>query len=193
MPAITRERRPTRRLAQRIRRYWRHSRAHVHRVSYPKCGRAGLALLIDKSLQLHYGPNNRNPLMLHALTRPWRGTPYILRHHNGAPGFLFSEELKTYNSAHRSRKVIFMVRNPHNVRVSSCFQKTRRSLNRDMPEDFLLARHEDLHSDPVSELRRVLHFSGLGHIPNSIAEEALDSGRFDNMYSDYIDNPATRS
>lgn len=210
MGAIVRKRGPVRRAIQMTRRAWRRWRADVHLISYPKCGRTWLVLMIGRAIQQHYGLHNRNLLKLRAFVRPWRSIPYILQHHDGGPEFLLPEELPDDKSEYRGRKVIFMVRDPRDVLVSSYFQKTRRNLNydgtldeyvherrggiatitdfyniwarnRDVPKDFLLVRYEDLHAAPASELRRVLDFCGLGHISDSVVEEAVDYARFDNM------------
>ncbi len=210
MAAITRQRGLVRRFVQRVRRQWRRRRADVHLVSYPKCGRTWLVLLIGKSLQLHYGLKNRNLLKLRAFTRPWRDIPYILQHHDGGPEFLLPEELETDKSAYRGRKVVFMVRDPRDVLVSSYFQKTRRNRNYEgtmgeyvherrggietivafyniwarnceVPRDFLIIRYEDLHADTPGELRRVLDFIGLDAIADTTLQEAVDFCRFDNM------------
>ncbi len=166
--------------------------------------------MIGRAIQLHYGLHNRNLLKLRHFVRPWRDIPYILQHHDGGPEFLLPEELSDDKSEYRGRKVIFMVRDPRDVLVSSYFQKTRRNLNyegtleeyvherrggietitafyniwarnRDAPKAFLLVRYEDFHTNPAMELRRVLDFSGLGHIPDTVIEEAVEYARFDNM------------
>ncbi|ADH85793.1 sulfotransferase domain-containing protein [Desulfurivibrio alkaliphilus] len=210
MPPLVRKRGPVRRLIQRCRRRWRRWRADIHLISYPKCGRTWLALLIGKSLALHHGLNVRNPLRLRDFAKPWRRIPYILQHHDGGPEFLLPEELSTDKSAYAGRKVIFMIRDPRDVLVSSYFQKTKRNANyrgtmeeyvherrggiesivafyniwarnRYLPADFLLISYEDLHADPAGELRRVLEFIGYGEISEDIIREAVEFCRFDNM------------
>lgn len=210
MGAIVRKRGPFRRSVQKARRAWRRWRADVHLISYPKCGRTWLVLMIGRAIQQHYGLRNRNLLKLRACVRPWRNIPYILQHHDGGPEFLLPEELPRDKSEYRGRKVIFMVRDPRDVLVSSYFQKTRRNLNyegtledyvrqrrggietitefyniwannRYVPDKFLMIRYEDLHANPSAELRRVMDFSGLGHIPDPVIAEAAEYARFDNM------------
>ena len=167
-------------------------------------------MLIGKSIQLHYGLKNRNLLKLRSFTRPWRDIPYILQHHDGGPEFLLPEELPTDKSEYAGRKVIFMVRDPRDVFVSSYFQKTKRNFNfegtiddyvkerrggietilkfyniwannRHVPQDFLLIQYEKLHEDTAGEVRRVLNFIGLDQISDQTIEEAVDFCRFDNM------------
>ncbi len=210
MAAMVNKRGLVRRTIQKIRRRWRRWRADIHIVSYPKCGRTWLVLLIGKSLQLHYGLRARNLLRLRSFSRPWRDIPYILQHHDGGPEFLFPEELDTDKSAYAGRKVIFMVRDPRDVLVSSYFQKTKRNVNyegsmadyvherrggiesiirfyniwgrnRQIPADFLLLTYEDLHADTAGQLQRVLEFIGIRGVSEATITEAVDYCRFDNM------------
>ncbi|WP_018860774.1 sulfotransferase domain-containing protein [Thioalkalivibrio sp. ALJ3] len=210
MAAITRKRGPARRLVQLVRRRWRRWRADVHIVSYPKCGRTWLVVLLSKALELHYGIRLRKPLRLRGYCKPWRDIPYILQHHDGGPEFQYPEELDTDKSAYARKKVVFMARDPRDVLVSSYFQKTRRNANyegtmddyvherrggietivdfysiwarnRHVPEDFLLLTYEDLHADTAGELRRVLDFMGIHGVSDTVIAQAVEYGRFDNM------------
>ncbi len=210
MAAITRNRGTYRRLIQTIRRQWRRWRADVHIISYPKCGRTWLVVLLGRALELHYGIRLRKPLRLRSYSKPWRGIPYILQHHDGGPEFQYPEELETDKSAYAGKKVVFMVRDPRDVLVSSYFQKTKRNANyegtmeeyaherrggietiadfysiwarnRHVPADFLLLTYEDLHADTAGELRKVLEFMGIHGVSDSVIHEAVEYGRFDNM------------
>lgn len=199
-----------RKQVQRLRRAWRRKRADVHVVSYPKCGRTWLVLLIGKTLQLHFDLRVRNLLRLRAMASKRRGIPYILQHHDGGPEFRRPEELIRDKSFYRDRKVVFLVRDPRDVLVSSYFQKVRRNndyqgtlgdyvhepvggietiiaffniwaRNRDVPRDFLLVTYEDLHRDTHGELRRVIDFLGLAHVSDDTLAQAVEYSRFDNM------------
>lgn len=210
MGVILRRRGPLREAIKRLRRWWRRWRADVHLISYPKCGRTWLVLLIAEALQRHHGVRLRNPLKLRGLASRARGIPYIHAHHDGGPEFLLPEEIPTDKSAYRRRKVIFLVRDPRDVLVSSYFQKVKRNYNyegsisdyiderrggiesivtfyniwaanREVPAEFLLVTYEDLHADAARELRRVLAFIGHSGIPQELIDAAVDSCRFENM------------
>lgn len=210
MGVMIRRRGPLREGLKRFRRWWRRWRADVHLVSYPKCGRTWLVLLIAEVLQSHYGIRKRNPLRLRNFHSRRLGIPYIHQHHDGGPEFLLPEELPHDKSFYAGRKVILLVRDPRDVFVSSYFQKTKRNYNykgtlqeylrerrggiesivtfyniwadqRCLPEDFLLVTYEDLHADTVRELRRVLDFLGLDRTSEEALNNAVESCRFDRM------------
>jgi hypothetical protein len=210
MGVMLRRRDPIRELTKRCKRGWRRWRADVHLVSYPKCGRTWLVLLIAEALQRHHGVRMRNPLKLRRMTSRRRGIPYIHPHHDGGPEFLLPEELETDKSGYRGRKVIFLVRDPRDVLVSSYFQKVKRNYNfagsmddylaerrgglesiiafyniwarnRDVPDDFLMVTYEDLHEDASRELRRVLDFMGITGVGDADIAAAVDACSFENM------------
>jgi len=52
---------------------------------------------------------------------------------------------------------------------------------RDVPSGFLLVRYEDMQSDCVRELRRVVDFIGLVDVPDELLTAAVEFGRFDNL------------
>ena len=210
MGVILRSRGATKDSLDKFRRNLRKWRADIHIVSYPKCGRTWLVLLIAKTLELHYGMKVQNPLKLREYRSRRRGIPYMHAHHDGGPEFLLPEELETNKGFYASRRVIFMVRDPRDVLVSSYFQKTKRNYNfkgsmseyvkerrggietiidfyniwaqnRNIPKDFLLVRYEDMQTDTASELRRVLKFIGVEGVSPENVQQAVELCSFDNM------------
>ncbi|MEX1081491.1 MAG: sulfotransferase domain-containing protein [Halofilum sp. (in: g-proteobacteria)] len=201
---------PLREGLKRFRRWWRRWRADVHLISYPKCGRTWLVLLIAEALQSHYGIRKRNPLRLREFQSRRFGIPYIHQHHDGGPEFLLPEELERDKSHYAGRKVILLVRDPRDVFVSSYFQKLKRNYNYEgsmqeylkerrggvesivefyniwadqisVPDDFLLVTYEDLHADTAGELRRVLQFVGLPEVGDDAIVQAVESCSFNRM------------
>jgi hypothetical protein len=202
---------PLRQAMKRFKRGWRKWRADVHLVSYPKCGRTWLVLLIVEALQRHHGLKRpRNPLKPRRMASRRRGIPYIHAHHDGGPEFLLPEEIPRDKTFYHGRNVIFLVRDPRDVLVSSYFQKAKRNYNyegsmseflserrgglesiltfyniwaanADVPSDFLMVAYEDLHTDAHAELRRVLSFLGYTDIDQAVIDAAVEHCRFDNM------------
>lgn len=190
--------------------WWLRRRADTHIVSFPKCGRTWLVLMLAKTIEYHFGIQSRNPLKLRNLRRPGRGIPLILQHHDGGPEFLRPDELERDKGHYRGARVVFLVRDPRDVVVSSYYQKTKRNINysgslqdyvyepvgstdtivdfyniwarnRDVPRDFLLMTYEGLHADTHGELRRLVDFLGLDAISDDNLHQAVEFCSFDNM------------
>lgn len=197
-------------IRRRFRWWWLRRRADTHILSFPKCGRTWLVLMLAKAIEFHFGIQSRNPLKLRNLRRPGRGIPLILQHHDGGPEFLRPEELDRDKGRYRGARIVFLVRDPRDVVVSSYYQKTKRNINysgslqdyvyervgstdtiidfyniwarnRDVPRDFLLMTYEDLHVDTQGELRRLVDFLGLDVISDETLRQAVDFCSFDNM------------
>lgn len=194
----------------RLRRDWLRRNADVHIVSFPKCGRTWLVLMIAKVIERHYGVSVENPLKLRRYKQKIPELPLILQHHDGGPEFLRVDELETDKSPYAGRKVLFLVRDPRDVTISAYFQKTRRNnnysgtlreyvyhpvgsietniefyniwaRNRDVPDDFLLMTYEDMHEDTARELRRAVEFLGIDGVSDDTIMTAVEECRFDNM------------
>jgi len=205
-----RRRGPLRKVVQFVRRRWRRWRADVHIISFPKCGRTWLVLLVATVLQEHYGIRTRKPLRLRGYAWRRREIPYMLQHHDGGPEFLRPDELPVDKGFYAGKRVVFLVRDPRDVLVSTYFQKSRRNYNftgtlaeyvrhpvggietivrfyniwaanRDVPRDFLLMTYEDLHRDTAGELRRLIEFLGIAGVDPATVDRAVEFCRFDNM------------
>ncbi|WP_274522798.1 sulfotransferase domain-containing protein [Ectothiorhodospira haloalkaliphila] len=195
---------------RRFRRWWLRRTAHVQIISYPKCGRTWLVMLISQAIERHYGVHLKNPLRLRDYHRSNREIPTIYAHHDGGPEFKQPHELETDKGVYRRSRVIFLVRDPRDVLVSSFFQQTRRNINfegslssyvrasaggldtlvsfyniwarnRHVPSDFLQIRYEDMRRDPLTTLRQVMDFCGLEQISEETLAEAVEFCRFENM------------
>ncbi len=196
---------------KRLRRHWLMRNADVHIVSFPKCGRTWLVLMLSKVIELRYGVQISNPLKLRRYRDGIRGLPLILQHHDGGPEFQPVEAIPTDKSFYNGRKVVFLVRDPRDVTVSAYYQKTKRNINfegtlrdyvyepvgsiatniafyniwaenREVPNDFLLMTYEDLHTDAVGELRRLVEFIGIDAAgEDDVLKAAVEACSFENM------------
>lgn len=195
---------------RRFRRWWLQRRADIHLVSFPKCGRTWLVLMLAKVIEARYGLEIANPLKLRRYRTRIRELPLILQHHDGGPEFQKPEELAQEKLAYAGRKVIFLVRDPRDVLVSTYYQKAKRNYdftgtltdyvyqpvggihtivefyniwarNRHIPTNFLLMRYESLHEDAERELRRAVDFIGIQGVTDQMISQAVEFCRFDNM------------
>ena len=203
----------------------------VYLVSFPKCGRTWLRVMLGKVLQIHFNlEDTADILTVSGSKKKFPGFPGVLFVHDDSAHWKKPDELEKSKQYYKFRKVIFLVREPKDAAVSMYFEKNKRvsayvdgeklehpdsveriepyngSLseylyepvgsidtiisfyniwadNRNVPEEFLLVRYEDIHENPKRELRRVLDFIGMKAISDNIIAEAVNFSSFDKMHS----------
>jgi len=99
-------------------------------ISYPKCGRTWLRMLIGKAFQLHYDLRDialETLLEVEKLPKLNPKIPRVVFVHDDQPQFKTPDELNTDKRKYRKAKVIFLVRDPRDVVVSCYFEFTKRS------------------------------------------------------------------
>jgi hypothetical protein len=185
----------------------------VYIVSIPKSGRTWLRVLIGKALIETYKLDEKDLLEPLKLTVAANILPTEFIHDgtNVALG-LHWKELGHDKSAYQDKKVIFLVREPKDLLVSSYFSAANRkgiydgsisefirsdeygikklttfyktwSDNQSVPQDFLLLRYSDLHNKPEASLESVLKFMGADDVTPEIVSRAIEFGSFNNMKS----------
>lgn len=186
-------------------------------ISYPKCGRTWLRLMLGRIFQTHFGLTDANLLELDELGQLNPNIPKIWVSHDDKPQWKKPEELVTSKEEYKDKKVIFLVRDPRDVVVSNYFQKTKRreayngslseyiyeplgsfetilkfyniwAENRTVPQKFLLVRYEDIHNHSQSELGRILEFLGLSGVTEQIIRETIEYASFENMRKMEVEN-----
>lgn len=187
-------------------------RIDVWILSYPKSGRTWLRTMMGKTLCDHFELDQEKLLRTDILTEQ-AGLPVTLFSHGGSA----LRERKTWNeletdkSRYKRKKVIYLVRQPHDVVVSSYFHAKNRFKiyddsisqfirddrygirkianftkiwfdNQNIPKDFLFLHYEDIHENPLSCLQNVFNFIDENHnIPLKVLENAVEFSSFKNM------------
>ena len=99
-------------------------------VSFPKCGRTWLRLMIGRALQNHYQLDHpqilKLILSLELLAEIDPRVPKITVYHDDDPQWKTVAELETDKSRFQGMKVIFLVRDPRDVMVSNFFEVKKR-------------------------------------------------------------------
>ncbi len=126
LPAETRQR--LRALAPAdLRRWLAHARSDAYLVSYPKCGRTWLRLMLGRAVAQHYGLGESEEVLF------WRTNqrlhprlPRLTVVHEDHPMYKTPAELQTDKRRFHNKKVIFLARDPRDVIVSHYFEMTNR-------------------------------------------------------------------
>lgn len=96
-------------------------------ISYPKCGRTWLRLLLGKLLQQQFKfPEDERLLELHTITSRRPSLPAVEVSHDDYPHWKPADAVERSKLRYREKKVVFLVRDPRDVLVSYYFQYTRR-------------------------------------------------------------------
>jgi hypothetical protein len=190
--------------------WYREQRSDVFLVSFPKCGRTWLRVMLGRALQDHYGISDDLGLVeLHRLAELRPDVPCVVATHDEAL-LRRAEEFAGSTERYRGAPVILMVREPKDAFVSLFHHRQGRELHfdgslddfvdepvgafdslmafydvwadrlNDPRERTLLVRYEDLHADTRGELRKVLRFIGVP-ADEAVVDQAVDFGAFDNM------------
>jgi hypothetical protein len=179
-------------------------------VSFPKCGRTWLRMMLGTALSQHYGVTVRNLRRLTDADVDHPGLPRVLATHDDSPQAKPPHRVMRSKRAYAGTKVVLLVRDPRDVVVSLYFHVTRR---RRLPYDgdlidfvrdrvgglasllafydawaphltddnVLLVRYEDMHVDPHRELRRMLGFLGVIDVDDAVVQRAVDDASFDRL------------
>jgi len=110
-------------------RQYRESLIDVHVISYPKCGRTWLRLVLGKILQEHYHIRLENPSDLLEVRKYHKldsRVPYVRFSHDDNPHMKRTSELEHNKEAYTHTSVVFLSRDPRDVVVSNYFQESRR-------------------------------------------------------------------
>jgi hypothetical protein len=110
------------------RRWWAHRQTDVYLISYPKCGRTWLRLMLGRAWGQHYGlPESEELLFLQWREPPHPELPRLTVVHEDRPMLKAPAELETSKARFHNKRVIFLARDPRDVIVSSYFEKKKRS------------------------------------------------------------------
>jgi hypothetical protein len=200
------------RLLIALRRRWFRKEPDVYIVSFPKSGRTWLRVLLGKALvdqcQIQ---DDRLILETYKLSLIAGILPTKVTHDDAATMQAVRwQELESSKARYRSKKVLFLIRDPRDVAVSCFFQASQREqvyqgslgeflrddrygvrkivtfctiwhANRYVPREFRLLRYEDMVANPVASLAQALEFIGVRGLQEALLQRAVEFARFENM------------
>jgi hypothetical protein len=108
-------------------RWYAHQGTDFYLISYPKCGRTWLRLMIGKAVTTHFSlPENEDTLLIRWKGRPHPQIPHITVIHDDRPMLKAPAELENSKLRYRDKQIIFLARDPRDVIVSSYFEMKNR-------------------------------------------------------------------
>jgi hypothetical protein len=179
-------------------------------VSYPKCGRTWLRVMLGRALQQHFSFPRKRIMQATNAAVARDGMPRVLATHDDSPQAKTPDQVLTDKSAYKHHRVVLLVRDPRDVIVSLYFHRAHKlhdydgtlhefvrqpiggidtivrfyntwDAQRSHVRDLLVVRYEDLHTAPEAELRRLLDFLGLPDVTDEVVAEAVRFAGFSRM------------
>ena len=185
-------------------------RADALLISYPKCGRTWLTMLLSRAMASHAGIGEVDYLANDLLGGKVGDLPHIRISHDDNPHWKTPRALERSKRRYAGKRVVLLVRDPRDVVVSMYFERTRReraykgslhdfldepkgsldtilayynvwARERERPDGFCLVRYEDLKADAAGEVRRILRFAGMKEVVDAHVAEAVQFASFESM------------
>lgn len=179
-------------------------------ISFPKCGRTWLKLMLGKALASHFNIKNPDLLEVGLMSLQNDAIPHIKFSHDDNPHFKKATELTQDKNIYKNSRVIFLIRDPRDVIVSLYFQKTKRdkiydatlsdflyeevgsldslirfyniwASNRHLLSAFKIVQYEKIHANPEKQLQRILLFLEIDNVSDAVISNAVDYASFENM------------
>ena len=111
----------------RLLRWYAHQKTDVYLLSYPKCGRTWLRLMLGKAMATYFSlPDREDILFLRTNRKIHPQAPSIAVVHDDSPMLKSPSELEVSKKRYRHNKVIFLVRDPRDVVISSYYEINKR-------------------------------------------------------------------
>lgn len=186
-------------------------------ISFPKCGRTWLTMILARIFQKEYNLPEGYVTNIESISDKLLSIPKIRVFHEDNPQNKKSIELLKDKTSYKNNKIILLIRDPRDVIVSWYFHEKNRkkryngklndflfkgfgdfntiikyyniwSENMTKLKNILILRYEDLTNDSLNQIKRVLEFMNIKNISNEKILESLEFSKFDNMQKMESDN-----
>ena len=100
--------------------------AEFYLISFPKCGRTWLRMMLGRALACHFNLDETNPMALGSMAAGHPDIPSIQVIHDDNPHRKSANQLSLTKSQYQDKRVILLIRDVRDIVVSNYFQKTKR-------------------------------------------------------------------
>jgi len=123
-------------------------------ISYPKCGRTWLRMMLGKYL---LNGQEGDPIELLNLTNQLKDVPTTELSHDDYPMWKHIDKMETDKSIYQNKKVVWLARDPRDAFVSYYFQHTKREDGKRANDDFDGSMGDFL-THPIGGLPSIIKF-----------------------------------
>jgi len=164
----------------RLREFRRSQQIDAYVVSYPKCGRTWVRMMLG-----HYLLRERagDPLEVFGLTRREPGVPTVEFTHDDYPQLKPSGRLVADKSIYSGKRVVLLVRDPRDVLVSYYFQYTRRGAKERANDAQFDGTISDFIRQDIGALRSIVAFYNIW-VRNRTVPTSLHLLRYEALHHD---------
>lgn len=180
----------------------------VFLISFMKCGRTCLRFMIGQLIERKFGIDNDDKLVYTDCVKfPDYDIPVIKAYHDDNPHLKKPGDLQSSKSEFQTHKVIFLVRNSRDVAVALFYHMKYRSKqydgdiddfvieiiptivryfniwldNKDLVQELLIVKYEELHLNGIDTLRRINNFLGFEKASDAFLKSIIDVSSLDKM------------
>ncbi len=157
-----------------------HHKADVCMISFPKCGRTWLRLMMGKYIQRYYELDDASKeeiLELRPLSSYDKKVPNIRVTHDDDPQFKKPDKIEEDKIKYKNKKIIFLVRDPRDVVVSLYYQFLKR---RDLIEKMEIS---DFIKREEGSLKSIIKFYNVWWENKHVPEDFLKI-RYENLHTE---------
>ncbi|MFC3150003.1 sulfotransferase domain-containing protein [Litoribrevibacter euphylliae] len=140
--------------SKRLKEFWTFQFIQNFIISYPKCGRTWLRLLLGKYL---LNGSEGDPIEILNITNGRPELPTTEFSHDDYPMWKHIDFINKDKSIYQNKKVIFLIRDPRDVLVSYYFQYTKRK-DREIANDNFDGTMGDFLHHPIGGLPSIINF-----------------------------------
>lgn len=151
----------------------RHYLTDVYIISYPKCGRTWLRMLLGKIITDKYHLDSQKILETFEITLGIPSFPSIVFSHDDRPNLKKANMIRQNKLEYKNKKIVFLIREPKDVIVSYYFQYTKRRSKYNAGDAGFNGSIHDFVRYPIGSIDSLIRFYNIWAESRSIPKDFL--------------------